>query len=106
MADGTPGAAHVVEVALPDPRPETDLTRAVAAVDLGDVAPDGDGAAVGEDAIARFVRPCSTITVADLLGAMEGVLATTIEYAKERQQYGVPSVRSRRCSTCSPRRTA
>ncbi len=90
VADGTPGAAHVVEVSLPDPMPETDLTRAVAAVDLGDVAPDGEGAAVGEDAIARSHALALAITVADLLGAMEGVLATTTEYAKERQQYGVP----------------
>src|SRR4051812_1690210 len=90
VAAGTPGAAHVVEVSLPDPMPETDLTRAVAAVDLSDVAPDGDGAAVGENAIARSRALALTITVADLLGAMEGVLATTTEYAKERQQYGVP----------------
>jgi alkylation response protein AidB-like acyl-CoA dehydrogenase len=30
-----------------------------------------------------------TITVADLVGTMEGVLDTTCEYAKERHQYGV-----------------
>ena len=84
------GTAHLVEVALPDPAPETDLTRAVAPVSLAGVAPDGDGAAVGEDAIARSRALALTITVADLLGAMEGVLDTTAEYAKERQQYGVP----------------
>jgi alkylation response protein AidB-like acyl-CoA dehydrogenase len=84
------GAALLVEVALPDPAPETDLTRAVAPVSLADVAPLGDGAAVDEDAIARSRALALTITVADLLGAMEGVLDTTAEYAKERQQYGVP----------------
>ncbi len=84
------GTAHLVEVPLPDPAPETDLTRAVAPVSLADVAPDGDGAALGEDAIARSRALALTITVADLLGAMEGVLDTTAEYAKERQQYGVP----------------
>ncbi len=84
------GTAHLVEVALPEPAPETDLTRAVAPVSLADVAPDGDGAAVGEDAIARSRALALTITVADLLGAMEGVLDTTADYAKERQQYGVP----------------
>ena len=36
------------------------------------------------------MRSALAITVADLLGAMEGVLETTTEYAKERQQYGVP----------------
>ncbi len=30
-----------------------------------------------------------TITVADLLGTMEGVLDATVAYAKEREQYGV-----------------
>ncbi len=84
------GTAHLVEVALPEPAPETDLTRAVAPVSLADVAPDGDGAVVGEDAIARSRALALTITVADLLGAMEGVLDTTADYAKERQQYGVP----------------
>jgi len=90
VAAGGSGAAHLVEVALPEPAPETDLTRAVSPVSLADVAPDGDGAAVGEDAIARSRALALTITVADLLGAMEGVLDTTAEYAKERQQYGVP----------------
>jgi alkylation response protein AidB-like acyl-CoA dehydrogenase len=84
------GVAHLVEVPLPDPAPQTDLTRAVAPVVLGGVTPDGDGAAVGEDAIARSRALALTVTVADLLGAMEGVLDTTTEYAKERQQYGVP----------------
>jgi alkylation response protein AidB-like acyl-CoA dehydrogenase len=84
------GTARLVEVALPDPAPETDLTRAIAPVSLADVAPDGDGAAVGDEAIARSRALALTITVADLLGAMEGVLDTTAEYAKERQQYGVP----------------
>jgi alkylation response protein AidB-like acyl-CoA dehydrogenase len=84
------GAAHVVDVSLPDPVPETDLTRAVAPVALADVAPDGDGGAVDRDAVDRSRALALTITVADLLGAMEGVLATTTEYAKERQQYGVP----------------
>jgi len=84
------GDAHLVEVLLRDPAPETDLTRAVAPVALDGVTPDGDATTVGEDAIARSRALALTITVADLLGAMEGVLDTTAEYAKERQQYGVP----------------
>jgi alkylation response protein AidB-like acyl-CoA dehydrogenase len=83
-------AAHLVEVALPDPAPETDLTRAVAPVALSDVTPSGDGGALGADALTRARALALAITVADLLGAMEGVLDTTVEYAKERQQYGVP----------------
>jgi alkylation response protein AidB-like acyl-CoA dehydrogenase len=84
------GVVRLVEVPLPDPAPETDLTRAVAPIALGRAIPDGDGAAVEEDAVARSRALALTVTVADLLGAMEGVLDTTVEYAKERQQYGVP----------------
>jgi alkylation response protein AidB-like acyl-CoA dehydrogenase len=84
------GVVRLVEVPLPDPAPETDLTRAVAPNALGRAIPDGDGAAVEEDAVARSRALALTVTVADLLGAMEGVLDTTVEYAKERQQYGVP----------------
>jgi alkylation response protein AidB-like acyl-CoA dehydrogenase len=83
-------ATHLVEVALPEPEPETDLTRAVAAVALGDVTPSSDGGALGADAVTRARSLALSITVADLLGAMEGALDTTVEYAKERHQYGVP----------------
>lgn len=87
VADGRD--AHLVEVPLPDPAPATDLTRAVAPVALDGVAPDRDGGVVDDDAMARARALTVTITVADLLGSMEGVLHTTTEYAKERQQYGV-----------------
>jgi len=90
LVGDAPDLVHLVEVVLPEPAVETDLTRAVAAVALGDSTPDGDGTAVGWDAIARSRALALTITVADLLGTMEGALATTVEYAKERQQYGVP----------------
>ncbi len=83
--------AHLLHVPLPAPAPETDLTRAVAPVSLLDVAPDDDdGGVIGEAALARSRALALTITVADLLGTMEGVLRTTTDYAKERQQYGVP----------------
>jgi alkylation response protein AidB-like acyl-CoA dehydrogenase len=81
--------AHLLQVALPQPAPETDLTRAVAPVSLTDVTADGDGVAINEAALDRTRALALTITVADLLGAMEGVLDTTTEYAKEREQYGV-----------------
>jgi alkylation response protein AidB-like acyl-CoA dehydrogenase len=87
IADG--GATHLVEVPLPDPAPETDLTRAVAPVALDGVVPDGEGAVVGGDRLERARALALTITVADLLGSMEGVLHVTTEYAGERQQYGV-----------------
>src|SRR5262249_40419837 len=43
------GAARLFEVVLPDPVPETDLTRAVAAVEFGGVTPDGEGGPLKED---------------------------------------------------------
>lgn len=90
MTEPAEGGSRVVEVALPTPAPETDLTRAVAPVALGEVVPDGDGVAIGGEVIARSRALALSITVADLLGAMEGVLTTTTEYAEERQQYGAP----------------
>jgi alkylation response protein AidB-like acyl-CoA dehydrogenase len=89
LAGDVVAGAHVVHVALPDPVLETDLTRAVAPVALSGVAPDGDGAVIDEAALARSRALALAVTVADLLGTMEGVLDTTTEYAKERQQYGV-----------------
>ena len=60
----------------------------------GDVArrapDDADGVALGDAALARSRALGLAITVADLVGTMEGVLGTTTDYAKERQQYGVP----------------
>src|SRR5262249_50555571 len=87
--DGGP-VVHLLEVELPSPAPETDLTRAVAPVSLDDDARGGDRVAVRDDAIAQSRALALTITIAALLGAMEGALDTTTEYAKERQQYGVP----------------
>ncbi len=90
VADGNAPGVRLLDVALPDPAPETDLTRAIAPVALGEVAPDGDSAMVGDDAVARSRALALTITIADLLGSMEGALDTTTDYAKEREQYGVP----------------
>jgi alkylation response protein AidB-like acyl-CoA dehydrogenase len=44
---------------------------------------------IGAAAVARSRALALTITIADLVGTMEGVLDTTCGYAKERQQYGV-----------------
>ena len=84
------GEVHVVEVELGVPAPATDLTRALAPVTLTASSTDAlDGAALGDDALRRCRALALAITVADLVGTMEGVLDTTCEYAKDRQQYGV-----------------
>jgi alkylation response protein AidB-like acyl-CoA dehydrogenase len=89
VADRDRPGVRLVEVALPESGCETDLTRAVAPVAL-EAPRDADGARLDDEAVARSKALALTITIADLLGSMEGVLDTTTEYAKERQQYGVP----------------
>jgi alkylation response protein AidB-like acyl-CoA dehydrogenase len=84
------GDARVVEVALGVPAPATDLTRAVAPVELAASSTTAlDGVPLSGDALQRCRALTLAITVADLVGTMEGVQAATCEYAKERQQYGV-----------------
>jgi alkylation response protein AidB-like acyl-CoA dehydrogenase len=84
------GALRIIEVALGEPAPATDLTRALAPVTIEAGATSGpDGTAVSEAGVARSQALALAITIADLVGTMEGVLATTCDYAKERQQYGV-----------------
>ena len=93
-ADGD-GGRCIVDVPLADAAPATDLTRALARVAIDGAAtvalPDVSipGASISGTAISRSRALTLTITVSDLLGAMEGVLAATCEYAKDRQQYGV-----------------
>jgi len=87
----TDGKARIVEVALGVPAPATDLTRALAPVDLRASSTTAlDGVALGDDALDRCRALALAITVADLLGTMEGALDATCAYAKEREQYGVP----------------
>jgi alkylation response protein AidB-like acyl-CoA dehydrogenase len=80
---------RIVRLAIADAAPATDLTRALGAVTVVADAENALGDAVDGDAIDRSRALALTITVADLVGTMEGVLDTTCEYAKERHQYGV-----------------
>ena len=88
--EGDGDTCRIVSVAIADAAPATDLTRALAAVT---VVADAQTTPVGEPvdwaAIDRSRALALAITVADLLGTMEGVLDTTVVYAKERHQYGV-----------------
>jgi Acyl-CoA dehydrogenase, C-terminal domain len=82
------GGACLVEVPLADAAPATDLTRAIARVAVED-ASGSPRAAIAGAAVERSRALALTITVADLLGVMEGALDATVAYAKEREQYGV-----------------
>jgi alkylation response protein AidB-like acyl-CoA dehydrogenase len=87
----TRGKSALHEIALGEPAPATDLTRALVRVSIdGTSSTSGlDGVPVEEAGVTRSRALGLAITVADLVGTMEGVLLTTCEYAKERQQYGV-----------------
>jgi alkylation response protein AidB-like acyl-CoA dehydrogenase len=88
-ADGDT-ARRIIAAPIADAAPATDLTRALGAVTVAaDTQHALIGDAVDDAAIDRSRALALTITVADLVGTMEGVLDTTCEYAKERHQYGV-----------------
>jgi alkylation response protein AidB-like acyl-CoA dehydrogenase len=90
VAPGDDTTCRVVAVDIADAAPATDLTRALAAVTVAD---DAQSTLIGESvdsgALDRTRALALAITVADLVGTMEGVLDTTCEYARERHQYGV-----------------
>ncbi|MET0909943.1 MAG: acyl-CoA dehydrogenase family protein [Ilumatobacteraceae bacterium] len=64
-----------------------DLTRLVTAVEARD-----DAAVIGSidaDDLLAWEALAVTLTAADLVGTMEGALALSTDYARERRQYGV-----------------
>jgi len=85
---GDAGSSLLAEVPLDAPAPATDLTRALARVAGTPEPPLGH--ALDGDAVTRSRALALTITVADLVGIMEGALETSTAYAREREQYGVP----------------
>jgi alkylation response protein AidB-like acyl-CoA dehydrogenase len=77
-------AALIVE-----PRPSVDHSRHVAVVDWD----TGRGAVTevgGPEALARAFERGALGTAAQLLGLAQALLDTTVEYASERRQFGVP----------------
>jgi alkylation response protein AidB-like acyl-CoA dehydrogenase len=72
------------------PTPTIDGTRAEASVTLTDTPATrlGDGDAT--DAVAETVDRMAVATVVDGVGAATRALEISVEYAKERQQFGVP----------------
>jgi alkylation response protein AidB-like acyl-CoA dehydrogenase len=79
-------ARDVTRSALGAPFDGTDLTRVVRPV-----AGPGDAVDQIADADASQVLALGlALTSADLVGVMRGVLEITVEYAKDRKQYGAP----------------
>ena len=71
----------------PDPVPAMDRTR-----ELGVLAFDGAAARPlgGHDAVALLLDRAATLASAEMLGAADRVLSMTVEYAKDRVQFGKP----------------
>jgi alkylation response protein AidB-like acyl-CoA dehydrogenase len=68
-----------------------DLTRAVYAIPAGTpVHPVAEHRPLTDDDLAGWEALGLALASADLVGVMRGVLDVTVDYAKQRQQFGVP----------------
>ncbi len=75
---------HVVALSVGAELPPVDLTRPSA-----EVGPDAATlAALDDDAADRWAALALALTCADLVGAMRGAVELSVDYAKERRQYG------------------
>lgn len=74
------------------PLPALDATRKLYRVDLDGATVDEDrllaGGEKARDALARATREATIAACAELVGGMQWVTDTTVEYAKSRQQFG------------------
>jgi alkylation response protein AidB-like acyl-CoA dehydrogenase len=68
-------------------RSTIDLTRPTRAIDVSSGHMIGR---VSADDIARCEALALAVTTADLVGTMQGAIDLTLDYAKEREQYGTP----------------
>lgn len=93
-ADGTIVAVVPVEAARVEPIRSIDLSRRLATVSLDAVVVDGD-AILGDPgdptaaALDRAVDYAVTALAAELVGTCATILDTTLEHARQREQFGV-----------------
>jgi len=87
VAGGGVYAVDLRSEGRPDPVPAMDRTR-----ELGVLAFDGTPARHlgGHDAVALLLDRAATLASAEMLGAADRVLSMTVEYAKDRVQFGKP----------------
>jgi len=84
------GTMRLSEVPLGADAPASDLTRSLASATVTAGSANATiGAAFTTAAVMRTRALALAITVADLVGIMEGALDVTCAYARERKQYGV-----------------
>jgi hypothetical protein len=68
-----------------------DLTRPTVAVSTDAATPvEGQVRALTDDDLTRWTALGLATATAELIGVMQGAVTLTVEYAKERQQYGKP----------------
>jgi alkylation response protein AidB-like acyl-CoA dehydrogenase len=87
LADGSVYGVDLRADGRPSPLSAMDRTR-----ELGVLAFDGTPARFlgGEDAAALLLDRAATLASAEMLGAADHVLALTVQYAKDRVQFGKP----------------
>lgn len=86
------GGYRLAHVRVDDPARGADLTRAIRAIPAGTAVvpvPDQSRLLTRAD-LDAWATLGLTLTSADLVGLMRGVLDLTSAYARERRQYGVP----------------
>jgi alkylation response protein AidB-like acyl-CoA dehydrogenase len=68
-----------------------DLTRQIRVGEAGSAVSDIDGQSslISEDDLTRWTALGLALTCADLVGVMRGVIGLTVQYAKDRRQFGV-----------------
>jgi alkylation response protein AidB-like acyl-CoA dehydrogenase len=87
-----PGGHTLGAVSLRDDDRRVDLTRATVALDpSAPVVPLADAdRVVSDEAETRWIALGLALTAADLVGTMRGAVQLSVDYAKERRQYGTP----------------
>lgn len=81
--DGAPAAADVTA-----PGAGVDLSRPTAPVDTTAARPLAGARGLTADELDRWCALALALTAADLVGAMRGAAELSVDYAKEREQYG------------------
>jgi len=66
----------------------TDLTRPTATLTTAGATPVDGAGVLDPDDVLRWTALGLAVTTADLVGTMEGAVALSVDYARERQQYG------------------
>ena len=91
VIESVTGGYRVVSVPLSGSDAGIDLSRATIPFSIADMSPvRGQARILTDDDVSCWTAFGLAISVADLVGVMVGATSLTIDYAKERCQYGKP----------------